>query len=312
MSEDLDRLIDEHVAAVDRRARGGPYDSEAQEVRTAAKALSELWRRLELREPGESPAPRSGKPQLLLTGRSARHGDIVLKVYGRQRPHEAAIQGWWHRRGVKTVAVVDHGDVPVSWLLMTRAKGAQPDAVDATNLTAQLAAIMNHVHGLEDPPPVPPPFRLAAGVEHHLASVLRVAETHGYHLPNGWRTIAGDLYRCGPVSVLHGDLTVRNLLRSDNGTLLLLDTCGYTGPPEFDAARWCARLGGSDNGEALLNVWLSSEGTLNVPLARRFLGLELLMEAGVREIVKSEGGVDWSTRDSRTAKSIDLGWALVS
>ena len=46
-------------------------------------------------------------------------------------------------------------------------------------------------------------------------------------------------------------------------------------------------------------------------LAKRLLGLELLMEAGVREIVKEEQGIDWATADAETQRLFSVGSELL-
>ena len=111
---------------------------------------------------------------------------------------------------------------------------------------------------------------------------------------------------------MHGDLTVLNLLQDDVGRLLMLDTCGYTGPAEFDAARWSARTGGAAAATDLLTAWCRREPELDRRLANKLLGLELLMEAGVREIVKDERRIDWTVTDSETQRLFAVGSELLT
>jgi aminoglycoside phosphotransferase (APT) family kinase protein len=99
---------------------------------------------------------------------------------------------------------------------------------------------------------------------------------------------------------LHGDLFSGNVaFDARDGGLRVIDSCAYLGPPEFDAARWCARVGRAGAVQRLAEGWAEVE-RLDGPLLQRLLGLELLMEAGVRELVKIENGLPWDARDAET------------
>ena len=304
------RAIEEQIEQVDRRVTGGAYSGEATEIRRAADIVPWLRDRLGLVKFRNSLNPGLGKPQLLLGFCSAEHGDVVLKVYGRQRPNESAVQAMWHSAGVSAVPVLSAGDDPVSWLLMPKVPGQQPRPEAGPDLTGHLAGILRAAHAVYSPA-VGQPRDLVAGVGGHFRGVLAAAERHGYPLPRGWESAALKYYQAGTGTFLHGDLTVRNLLQDDAGRLLLLDTCGYTGPAEFDAARWSARTGGAAEATDLLGVWCRSEPGLDRQLATRLLGLELLMEAGVREIVKEEQGIDWTTADAETQRLFSVGSELL-
>ena len=304
------RAIEEQIEQVDRRVTGGAYSGEAAEVRRAVEIVPGLRDRLGLVKFLGSLNPGFGKPQLLLGFCSAEHGDVVLKVYGRQRPNESAVQAMWHSAGVSAVPVLSAGDDPVSWLLMPRVPGLQPRPEAGPDLTGHLAGILRAAHAVYSPA-VGKPRDLVAGVGGHLRGVLAVAERHGYPLPGDWEAAALKYYHGCTGTFLHGDLTVRNLLQDDAGRLLMLDTCGYTGPAEFDAARWSARTGGAAEAIDLLTVWCRSEPELDRRLAERLLGLELLMEAGVREIVKEERGIDWSGVDAETQRLFSVGSELL-
>ena len=304
------RAIEEQIEQVDRRVTGGAYAGEATEVRLAAEIVPGLRDRLGLVKFRGSLNPGLGKPQLLLGFWSAEHGDVVLKVYGRQRPNESAVQATWHSAGVPVVPVLSAGDDPVSWLLMPRVPGQQPGPEACPDLTGHLARILRAAHAVYSPA-VGKPRDLLTGVGGHFRQVLAAAERHGYPLPRGWESAALTYYQAGTGTFLHGDLTVRNLLQDDAGRLLLLDTCGYTGPAEFDAARWSARTGGAAGAAYLLAAWCRSEPELDRRLANRLLGLEVLMEAGVREIVKEERRIDWAVTDAETGRLFSVGSELL-
>ena len=304
------RVIEEQIEQFDRRVTGGAYSGEAAEIRHAAEIVPRLRDQLGLVEFRASLNPGLGKPQLLLGFWSAEHGDVVLKVYGRQRPNESAVQAIWHAAGVPVVPVLSAGDDPVSWLLMPRIPGQQPRPETGPELTGHLAAVLRAAHAVFRPG-LRKPRDLAAGVGGHLRRVLAGAERHGYPLPDDSESAALKYYHAGTGTFLHGDLTVRNLLQDDTGRLLLLDTCGYTGPAEFDAARWSARTGGAAKATALLTVWCQNEPELDRRLAKRLLGLELLMEAGVREIIKEERGIDWTVTDAETRRLLSVGSELL-
>jgi hypothetical protein len=304
------RAIQEQIEQVDRRVTGGAYAGEATEVRLAAETVPGLRDRLGLVTFRGSLNPGLGEPQLLLGFWLAEHGDVVLKVYGRQRPNESAVQAMWHSAGVPVVPVLSAGDDPVSWLLMPRVPAQQPCPGVGPDLTSNLAAILRAAHAVYSPA-VGRPRDLLTGVGGHFRQVLAAAERHGYPLPRAWELAALKYYQAGTATFLHGDLTVRNLLQNHAGRLLLLDTCGYTGPAEFDAARWSARIGGAAGAADLLAVWCRSEPELDRRLAKRLLGLELLMEAGVREIVKEERRIYWAVTDAETQRLFSVGSELL-
>jgi hypothetical protein len=151
---------------------------------------------------------------------------------------------------------------------------------------------------------------LYQGIGVHLRGVLTVAEAHGYTVRPGIDASANEVTGAGRSTFLHGDLATVNLLQ-DGADVRFLDTCGYTGPPEFDAARWCARVGGSARAEEALERWLEVEAGLDRGLATRLLALELFMEAGVREIIKDERGLPWEDRDHETLALLAAGGRLM-
>lgn len=307
----LSAAIREQIEQVDRRVMGGggAYAAEREEIRRASQTVEQLRVRLELAKFLHTLNPGSGKPQLLLGFRSVRCDRVVLKVYGRPRPNEAAVQGFWARAGVSVVEILAAGDDPVSWLLMPMVSGTPPELGDDTALTCALGEIMTTAHAVYSPE-VGLPRDLYTGLAGHLGVVLAALGRHGYAPPDGWEGAARQLYRSGAPTFLHGDLTPNNLLREPSGRLRLLDTCGYTGAAEFDGARWCARVGGSQRAVMLLDTWMRTESGLDAELASALLGLELLMEAGVRELVKEERHQSWERRDEETHRCLTLGARL--
>lgn len=307
----LSAAIREQIEQVDRRVMGGggAYAKEREEIRRASQTVKQLRIQLGLAKFLHTLNPGSGKPQLLLGFRSVRCGRVVLKVYGRSRPNEAAVQGFWARANVSVVEVLAAGDDPVSWLLMPMISGVPPELGDGTALTRALGEIMTTAHAVYSPD-VGRRRDLHTGIAGHLGVVLAAVRRHGYALPDGWEGAARRLYRSGAPTFLHGDLTPNNLLREPSGQLKLLDTCGYTGAAEFDGARWCARVGGSQRAVTLLDTWMRTESGLNAQLGRALLGFELLMEAGVRELVKDEHRQSWERRDEETRRCLTLGARL--
>lgn len=301
-------LLDAYIRRVDARVGDGPYAEESQEIRRAVVMVEHLRRELALGDLLRNVNPDAGKPQVLLAFRSAE-ADTVLKVYGKRRPNEAAVQGLWAKAGVATAAVLASADEPVSWLLMPMVQGRVPSSADAPGLTGDVARIMQHAHSVYSAH-VGVPKSLYQGIGPHLRAVLAAALRHGYDIPADLGAVAGRIYSAGTPKLLHGDLAGVNLLRAEDGRLCILDTCGYTGPAEFDAARWAARVGGSARAEVVLDEWMATEVGLVRGLARQLLGLELLMEAGVREIIKDEQGLPWRERDQESSACVDLGLRL--
>ncbi|MDL5158936.1 phosphotransferase family protein [Actinomycetospora termitidis] len=293
-----DELRNGQITRVDARVAGGPYGHESDEVRRAADALDAIIDHRSLYGPVRDLTPGTGKPQFLLQLADETGTPVVLKVYGRLRPAEAAVQARWCAAGVPTPEIRSSGDEPVSWLLMSVLSGSPPARERGPLLTRRLARTMSTAHSV-DAHDLSGPVDLASALEKHLAAVTSAAEAHGYRVPRdilgrARTTMSSDLPTC-----LHGDLSPVNLMESRD-SLHILDTCGYFGPAEFDAARWCARVGGADGAERELGRWLTEERGLDPERARTLLGLELIMEAGVREIIKDERGDDAGPRDSVT------------
>jgi hypothetical protein len=316
----LRAVLERQVVRVDARALGGgAYEHERVEIRHAVEWVARLQRDLDLGRFIRSLTPDTGKPQLLLLFDAVDRGPVVLKIYGRPRPSEASVQRLWWRHGVRVPRVLASGDRQVSWLLMEFLPGStlsEADVADAAGLlrvTREVAAAMVPAHRV-DPGPLTAGQTgqpLTQALPRHLAAVLGVLGRHGYPVRPDWSDRASELYAMGPPVPLHGDLTVRNLIVGD-GDLWLVDSCGYLGPAAYDAARWCARSGGPDRAEAALDAWLRLETGLDPDLASALLGLELLMEAGVRELVKDEQGKPSSARDERTLACLATGDRLLA
>lgn len=304
LAAQVDRVRDRVVAG------GRVYEHEIAEVQHAARRVNELYETLELGEFIESLTPWTDKPQFLLVFHSPTDGRRVLKVYGRRRPGEALTQRAWRARGVPTVEVQLSGDEPTSWLVMTPLPStvvAIAD-VDTCDVSATLAAEMAvaHLIGLEVLRETPAPTRsslvtLARALELHLGAVEVALRGHGYRPLPRWRDHCAELTRVPSPTLLHGDLAAANLLRDvGDGRIVVLDSCGYVGPAEFDAARWAARVGGPDRCHQVLEAWLAVGESLDEELCLGLLGLELFMEAGVRELVKEERRRPFGYPDEQT------------
>lgn len=307
----LRECLEAQVRAVDQRlGTRDAYAWEAAEVRVAARYVPQLRRRLGLGQLLRDLTPATGKPQFLFVFDAGgalgpgveEPGPVVLKVYGRRRPGEAALQSYWHSRGLPTPAVHRFADEPVSWLLMAY-EAATPVSIgssdDLLGLTRELASIMAAVHA-EGIVPVTGSRYLGQGVLPHLEAVTASLARHGYRLPCRWHEGAEAVYRSGKPVSLHADLFPGNLLRTTSG-LQLVDSCGYLGDPGFDAARWAVRVGTDEcPPEEVWEAWLAVERELDRAVAWRMLAVESLMQAGVREIVKDERGEPAGTEDPVT------------
>jgi streptomycin 6-kinase len=309
--EESDRLlwaaVERQLAMVDARVSGGlgVYEQERDEARNAVKQLGRLRRELNPGRFVSSLKPDTGKPQLLLLFDSPEHGKVVLKVYGRRRPSEAAMQCLWWRHGARVPRVLAAGNQDVSWILMEFVPGSPLTSADITDderllrTTRDKAELLTPLHRI-NPTLLPEGQPLERAVLRHLKAVISALDRHGYAVRPDWLTLSGRLLGTGPAALLHGDLTVLNSMRDHDGNLWLLDCCGYIGPAAFDGARWCARAGGLDRAEMALDAWLEVETGLDQNLASALLGVEMLMEAGVHELVKDEQGLPASPDDERT------------
>jgi hypothetical protein len=320
LDAELRAALERQVVQVDARVRGGAgvYEHERMEIRHAVEWVARLRQELALGRFIRSLTPDTSKPQVLLLFNTVDRGPVVLKIYGRPRPSEASVQRLWWRHGVRVPRVLASGDRQVSWLLMEFLPGSTLSKADVSGtigllrVTREVAAAMVPAHRV-DPGPLTAGRAgqpLAQALPRHLAAVLGVLVRHGYPVRPDWSDRASELYAMGPPVPLHGDLTVRNLIVGDGG-LWLVDVCGYLGPAAYDAARWCARSGGPDRAEAALDAWLRVETGLDPVLVSALLGLELLMEAGVRELVKDEQGKPSSARDERTLACLATGDRLL-
>jgi streptomycin 6-kinase len=302
----LDAAVAARIAEVDVRvARGGDmYQKERHEVRHAAGQVDRLRRELDLGRFVRLLGRPTGKPQLVLEFEGKNGTNVVLKVLGRPRPAEAAVERWWGMAGIRTVNVLANGDAPTSWILMSRIDGDAPSLSDLQRdwapTTKVLARTMEAAHRLPQEA-VPGSVPLADALVPHLDVVVAALRRHDYEPPAEWQEAVVSAYRGGSPVVLHGDLAASNLLRDrTDGGLWLIDSCAYLGDASFDGARWCARLADVETAEAAHRCWCRIEVPADPELATRLFGSELLMTAGVRELVKDEQQLPWDARDDTT------------
>ncbi|MEV4254850.1 phosphotransferase [Spirillospora sp. NPDC049652] len=302
----LDAALRGQIAQVDRRVAlsGGRDAHDRDQIRTAAALAGSLRRTLGLGRFRGVLTGNTARPQLVLGFSCANRGHVVLKVYGKRRPGEAQTLRLWARHGVPAAPVLDNGDDPTTWLLMSRVEGNVPrqddladDAV-LTALTRDLATTMATAHAVTSAD-VPGGRPLSPTMTGYLNAAVAVLAAHGYEPPARWRE-ATSVYDAGPATLLHGDLGLSNIIRDRHHGLRLLDPSAYIGHPGFDAARWCARAAGPHRAETALATWCEAEPAADTPHTRTLLGLELLLQAGTREAVKLHHGQHKSDRDPLT------------
>lgn len=299
------------IERVDSRIISGvapQYAAERDHVRIAANRVLCLQRELGLGRFLGPVGHVKSKPQFLL-GFQTEQGRAVLKVYGRARASESLSQRIWSSAGVPVPSLYSFDNTPTSWLLMEYLDG-EPLYLPGQGLarmedfTTQLAHVMAQAHGVSDDPVLVSSEdwpRLEQELTKHLSAVLPSLLRHGYHHGLAWPAILEKACRTEHPVILHGDLAGANVLRCrSDQELALIDICGYLGPREFDAARWAARSGGALKAHLLLELWLQLRPDFDRRRALAFLGLELLMEAGVREIVKDEIGESPDADDAGT------------
>ncbi|MFC5184896.1 phosphotransferase [Actinomadura harenae] len=323
----LDAALRAQIAQVDRRIvlSGGLDAHDRDQIRLAAALAGSLRRSLGLGRFGGVLTGNAARPQLVLGFSCAERGEVVLKVYGKQRAGEAQALRLWARHGVPVVPVLDGGDEPQTWLLMARVEGTLPSRDDLADdaalaaLTRGLAAIMAAGHAVAEAQIVTGAGRTGIGaagnglpggrplgptMTGYLEAAVAALTARGYEPPGRWRE-AASLYEAGPATLLHGDLGLGNVIRDRDGVLRLLDPSAYVGYAGFDAARWCARVAGPDRVETALAAWLEAEPAVNTSHTRALLGLELLLQGGVREAVKRQRGQHGSDRDLLTCTFLD-------
>lgn len=310
----LERELAQQISnARQRMERGGyVYPDEYEEATEAATHVWRLREELGLGAFKRTLIPSGGKPRFLLVFATPLGAEVVLKVYGRRRPGEISLERLWNHAGIPAVEIIDGGNEPATWLLMTPipATPVAEHPLRGTTLlevTGELSSLMRDAHQI----PLPADeadlltshgYRLfGPAIKRHLAAVTTTLTAHGYAVRDDWPEIADALEVHRRSALLHGDLSVGNVIRhAHDGGLRLLDAAAYLGPPEFDAARWAARTGGAKEGQATLTAWLEVESGLDVAYAHQLLGLELLMEAGVRELVKDEDAEELGFPDQYT------------
>src|SRR5437870_6999610 len=307
----LMQVLQRQVGAVDRRVRNsGMYLHEADEIRRAAEQVPSLRRALGLGYFVRSLTPSTGKQQFLLVFQPQDADLVVLKVYGRKRPGEGAIQRIWRAAGARCAIALDNGDDPTSWLLMRVVAGhnlldeklAGPRLQQVTTELGRTLQAAHAVRGVRVAAAKP----LVDGVSNHLVNVVAALERHGYRAPSGWLGLARDMYESGRGAILHGVLYPGHVMRDAvDGGLRLLDACAYVGDPSFDAARWAVRTGEPEHLNAAIEAWGRGEPDIDPVVATGMLGVEALMQAGVRELVKEEKALDWAGRDPTTAAFAD-------
>lgn len=288
----LVQALQEQIAGVDARVRCTPaYGHESNEVRVATRQVPVLMQRLGLRGYVDSLNLRTGKPQVLLGFECALSrpsaGPLVLKIYGRRHPVEAALQGHWRSRGVLTPEVLASGEDPVSWLLLKRLSPIKQQQSDI-DLTRQVAQVMRQVHGAGAPVALRGARELRSAIGSHLHVAIQALRRHGHSLSSDWVSQANETLGMGQRLILHGDLCLDNILQTSSGPALI-DSCGYVGDLTFDAARWVVRLAVSTHqSQELLHNWLQVEPELDSGLARRMLATESLMQAGIQRLRMEE------------------------
>lgn len=328
----LEAALDQHMEQVLRRFHnaGGVYPKDVEQAEAAVRNVITLRNELGLGEYIGNLKPNSGTPQLLLIFERGRFeageaDEMVLKVYGRQRPSQGYLQHRWTQLGMPVVPTLAHGDEPTSWLLMEPVGGVDlseelqryPERLH--DRTRELAAVVGEL-ALSTPTTFPGSQSLKDGIFRHLRVVTKVLIQHGYAVPDDWEVHAEAAYDSGRKFALHGDLTGANVrvrpqvdrTKNPPTDLAVLDSAadGCVGAPEFDGARWAARRGDPRDPrtyEALCAAWMEgSRLHLDAATLRGHLAVELLMRAGVVEIVKSERGVPWHDRDPKTLALLDV------
>lgn len=326
----LDTAIQEYVEAVERRIEqgGGGYSEEIGEIRIAASRVKAIHADLGLGDFVKSIRRPTGKPQLLLVFKAGAinpanpEQPLVLKVYGRSRPGEGLTQHALTSSGA-VVPTLRFSDKPNSWLLMEYLDVPNlEDKLPCSNLPStywtQKVAAATASFSRDAPSSYARSQTLDRAIFRHLDIVTKSLVSHGYSVPADWAEDAHETYGLGTPAGLHNDLFPGNVLvigeNSSQPQVMFVDSSsdGCVGDRAFDAARWIVRMaatGAPEKIAALIDVhkqaWLAGDPNVNRQLLDRMIATELLMQAGVVEIVKAENGLPWSERDTKTIALVD-------
>jgi len=277
---------------------------------SAAETVLKLRRRLRLGAYREALIVDS-KPRFILAFAAGgfRFADgtapeeIVLKVYALPHPGEGQLQALWRERGLPVPRCSFGRTANFDWLVLERLSGRRINPTSRRErlaLTERISSFGPPMHDRK----LRQSVRLRALTDTMLPRFLtacRALESANHNLNPAWGRRAAVTYASGQAGPLHGDLAVENILCTADQSLYLFDASALLGDPSFDAARWAARLASDQcRPEEILDHWLINERFSDPELTMRMLAVECILEAGSREIITAERGIEPSMSDPTT------------
>jgi hypothetical protein len=164
---------------------------------------------------------------------------------------------------------------------------------DVHTITAQLAETMRLAHDVASPLETAdiPIRHLAPTIEEYMEYNYAFLVSQGCEPSDEslrqWKTPFHFAYAPDSADVfLHGDLWTENVMQFNNSTPVVIDTCGYVGLREFDAARWIARVRPLSLFEELTELWLDLDRRMTRERLYAALSLECLRDADIVELLK--------------------------
>jgi len=264
------------------------YLHEPHELSIAAMALPQLCLRLSIAEDLGTLATHESRNVVRKV--SLEDGTLaVLKIVGNVRePGEGELLSAWYHAGLPCVEPLTWGyhrlpvvEATVSYIL-TRFTASLPREIVSSESARRREALdlvefIGPFHRAFTQ--VPRARRWADRMRQHLRWTNPRLEDAGFALPLEWEEKLQRLSAEGLV-LIHGDPAGSNILRTENGRLLLDPPGALIALPEADVAQICCQVGGLEHVEELIALAADQNHSVDPSAIAAFAGLNLLVWAG--------------------------------
>lgn len=288
------QLAEQERALVERVAGSRLYTHEPLDFRVALAAYPGIAGELGVAEDlGTITTPESRN---LVRKVRLRDGTFAaLKIVGNTRePGEGDVLLAWHSAGLPVPEPLAFGTYPVhvdgaakaqsaTYVMTSFVEGPMLSAQVATSLedksalTTELASYIRPFH--DSRVSVDESRRWQTRIGLHTMWTVPLLRAHRLAEPDSWERILNDLSDRGDF-VLHGDPAPVNILRSPAGLVLLDPPGSLRGMREADVGQICSQIGGVADVEALVDVAVQADPTLDRRAVAAFAGINFLTWAG--------------------------------